>query len=737
MSASNQQLLEYIKEQVKSGIPLKYVKKALLDNDWQEEVINQAFAELSVSVESSTNDFNKNNTDKSEDPFAREGITMDKIIEKFIPIAGALLLIIGFGYLIYANAWVNLPMEIRIGLGFFFSVVIIGGAFSLPEKMRYFTDIGIGSGVLLLYGTLMYGSRTTELATAMIPEAATLFTAALFTIAVAYFASKRSSKAILILGMPGAYLTPFVVGQNDIWVQNVSFNAYLIYFFAVNVAVFLVGREISVRDIIPLNIVGLFAGISTLWSLSMSDSINVVRPGNLLTGELFTAILFAVLVVFSIWSILLSAKKFNQNDDGFLSLGYIAPVIWFAFNINNLDTINDVVVGILYALIAASCFVGWHTLKGTETKFQHTALYAAGLISALLAVFAFFQEFDVFTSMLIAYTSLIFGILHIFDSGKSERFASYIIVSFIGSLLSLGHIVDAHSQYETLLIVVALLPAMSAYFIAKNGSNQELVPPAKLYSILWSIIALMFVLGEFIDYIDAQFLLFYLAPLLFLGYLAYVNTVSPDSISLDSRSRMFRLTMFWFAFGFVSTFFTLVFSIYPAPTDVRLFTDTGTPTDWVLIKGVFGTIILFLGLSISRRLQLEQVIKRPSFILVIFGFSSLLLIGNYIISAIANDLQVSLEHGGPRAIATTLWWAAIAIYMLYKGIKLGKKYHSEKLLGLLLLGITLVKIILYDIVTMGMQNKIIVMMVVGGLMLLFSYQIQSKNLLKKNVPEVQ
>jgi hypothetical protein len=120
---------------------------------------------------------------------------------------------------------------------------------------------------------------------------------------------------------------------------------------------------------------------------------------------------------------------------------------------------------------------------------------------------------------------------------------------------------------------------------------------------------------------------------------------------------------------------------------------------------------------------------------VIFGFATLLLIGNYIISAIANDLQVSLEHGGPRAIATTIWWAAIAIYMLLVGVMRGKKYHAEKLLGLLLLAITVGKVILYDIATMGMQNKIIVLMIVGGGMLLFSYFVRSKNLLKAEEAE--
>ncbi len=740
MDTLHQQLFDYVREQVQNGVPREYIKKVLLENDWRESEIQETFSKVDASTQENkvmgegvilsehiAADMNTSNS------FLREGITMDKIIEKFIPLVGSLLLIIGFGYLLYTSAWVHLTMEIRIVLGFFFSVAIIGGSFSFSEKMRYFTDIGIGSGVLLLYGTLIYGSRTTELGTAMIPEVASLFIALIFSIAVSYFALKRNSKSILILGMVGAYITPFVIGQSDVWAGAISFNAYLIYFFAVNLAMFLVGKEISVREIIPLNIIGLFVGVSTLWGLSSSDGITTGLRSDFFSSELFTGILFSGLVIFSIWSILLSSKKFSEKDDGYLSMGYIAPIIWFAFNITNLHSLHDTTVGILYAVISASCFMGWHVLLGTNTRFQHTALYASGLISAFLAVFTFFEEFNVLTSILLAYSSLIFGFLYAFSPGKSERFIGYIIVSFTGSLLSLVHITDAHLQFETVLIVIALIPAISAYFIAKNSNKLEFVSLAAIYSVASSVVASMFILAELIDYLEMDFLLFYAAPLIVLCYLAYVYKVSPETMSHDSRSRMLKIVLFWFAFGFFGTFFTLVSSIYPAPTNVYLLTHTDLPTDWIMIKGIFATAILFVGLWISRKLQLEQVIKRPSFILVIFGFSTLLLIGNYMISAVANDLNVSLEHGGPRAIATTFWWVAIAIFMLYKGIKLGKKYHAEKLLGLLLLGIALVKIILYDISTMEMQNKIIVLMVVGGAILLFSYIIRSKNLLRPQV----
>lgn len=68
---------------------------------------------------------------------------------------------------------------------------------------------------------------------------ATLVTAFIFTVGVAYFASLRKSKVILALGILGAYLTPFILGQNDVWVRDISFNAYLIYFAAVNITIFI------------------------------------------------------------------------------------------------------------------------------------------------------------------------------------------------------------------------------------------------------------------------------------------------------------------------------------------------------------------------------------------------------------------------------------------------------------------------------------------------------------------
>lgn len=67
--------------------------------------------------------------------------------------------------------------------------------------------------------------------------------------------------------------------------------------------------------------------------------------------------------------------------------------------------------------------------------------------------------------------------------------------------------------------------------------------------------------------------------------------------------------------------------------------------------------------------------------------------------------------------------------MIFVGIHFGRGYRSEKLLGLMLLFVTIGKIAFYDLETMEMDKKIIVLMVVGGFIMMFSYFLQVKGYL--------
>jgi hypothetical protein len=339
------------------------------------------------------------------------------VIAKFIPIIGALLFVTGLGYLIYTSVWQDLGITMRLGLGFFTSIAIIGTAFSFSDKLRYFADVVIGAGILLLYGTLLYGSRTTDLAIAAIPEVATLVTAFVFTLGVAYFASLRKSKVILILGILGAYLTPFILGQNDSWVQNISFNAFLIYFSAVNIVIFLLGREIAIYDLIPLNLLGLFFGTYTLHALSYSGMTQI--NSGFFASDVFTMVLLIILVVMSIGGIALSSRQFTDKREALLlAFGYLVPLAWFLIHVEELMISSGVRVAGFVA-IAIAYFAAWYILRPlAENRYQHVAVYTGGIIATVFAIVALFPDFNMYSSLLIAYIGLIFAVIYLLDGNK-------------------------------------------------------------------------------------------------------------------------------------------------------------------------------------------------------------------------------------------------------------------------------------------------------------------------------
>jgi hypothetical protein len=497
--------------------------------------------------------------------------------------------------------------------------------------------------------------------------------------------------------------------------------------------VFVMGREISVRRIIPLNIIGLFAGTSTLYHLSYSTIVKTSVSSDFFAGEYFTAILLFVLVAFSTWSILMSARQFNEKFDGYLALGYLAPLVWFYYNVNQLSNISNIGEGIFYALIAVSYFGGWHYLKDFPNRFQHISLYAAGVLSAVLAFFSILPELDVYSSMAVAYLSLIFAVLYLKDPSKEERYISFILISMMGAILSLVHILDSDTiRYESVYITIAFLPAMSAYFVSKLARDNERLKLSTYYSFFAFMVALMFVLRDLLDYVDIVFMVFYFVPFIILAQMLIFQRHSADQEAFEFKKKLLSLVLAWFSLAYFWTFLNLFASIYPAPANTYIFTHPDMPTDWLLYKGIFAALILFMALVQSRRLQSEEEEKKPSFPLVLFSYTSLLLIGNYIILALNNDFNVSMDAGGPRAIFTTLWWIVLAILMISLGIRGGGKHYAEKILGVILLAITVLKVLIYDISVMGMQNRVLVLIAVGIALLIFSFGVHSKKIRRKD-----
>jgi Predicted membrane protein (DUF2339) len=664
----------------------------------------------------------------------KQVLSIDLVIEKFIPVIGALFFVVGLGYLLYTSVWAALDTSVRLGLGFFLSVVMIGAGYGATDKLKYLADVIIGGGVVLLYGTLMYGSQATDIGGAVIPEISSLIIAVFFTLAVTYFAAERKSTVIFALGMSAAYLTPFVIG-GEFGSSQLSFNSYLIYFASVNIIGTLIGRDFSVRILQPLNTIGLLFGTASLY-LFAYRTIDVVG-GSFWNSPTLSVILFVILVLGTVYSILSSSRHYSESEDGLVSIGYMLPIIWFILNILSFSQVNSLVIAGAYAVIAIGYYAGWWYLRDQNKQFQHIGLYAGAIIALIFAVFAFFPQYDAYVGLLVAWLGILFAYLYTLDDKRSERLVAYMIFSAMGAgiaLLAVDNFTGVTQSYWTTLSLLALTPAALWYLVqmgAKGGKKTQTIRDVMTaYSVLFGSIMAMILLVKVLFKLPVT-LIFFTAPALVLSLYALSQKGSP------TRGKTLYTAMILLFIGFFGDFIFFIERIVPHAADMDLFVRNGIFT-WNahLAEAVLALIAMFVGLRVSREIQVENQEYRPSFILVIFAYSTLVLVVNYLIIVAFNQAGVSTASvGGPRAVATTFWWIVVACTMLAVGVQKGFLYRSEKLLGLLLLAITVIKIVAYDLSTLPTDKKIMVLMVVGWLLLALSYFFQTKNLFARDPKE--
>ena len=147
----------------------------------------------------------------------------------------------------------------------------------------------------------------------------------------------------------------------------------------INASIFLLGKEIAVHRIIPINLLGLFVGTYIIYILIYADK--VTEAQNILTSYNTSVILMAIIVMISSASVAYSAKYFNQkNQELLISCGYVLPFVWFLGQLSSIQlahTIHIFVKLFAYFGMAIMYFGGWNYLrKLPNVRYQHIGAYA-------------------------------------------------------------------------------------------------------------------------------------------------------------------------------------------------------------------------------------------------------------------------------------------------------------------------------------------------------------------------
>lgn len=433
--------------------------------------------------------------------------------------------------------------------------------------------------------------------------------------------------------------------------------------------VFLLGRELATHDLIPLNLLGLFFGTTTLYNLVYAGNTQVGT--GFFSSETFTVLLLTLLVAMSIWGIALSCRYFTtKKEEVILSLGYLVPLAWFIIQTEQFTNPRQSVVVISFVVIAVVYFFAWYMLRPLQnTRYQHIAVYAGGIIALILGATKWFPDMNLYTSLLIAYGSLVFMALYYFDTtAKGERLLSAVLFSGFGAVMALSYIYIGSEEiikYPTTWAVISLIPAM---LLLPGARSQQKTPATVLqfltaYSGLAFVIAVLLVLLKFLDMFDLFFVLFILP-----GFAIIVWTYFMDATD-KGRKDLMPLGVAWMSVGFFTSFIYLVANLAPHMADETFFFKNGEIwKNAYFFKALIAMIGYFLALSVSRDIQRVEKTNRPSFLLVILGYTTLLLLVNFAIITICNDLDIAKTTGGIRAIGTTLWWIILAITMIMIGV---------------------------------------------------------------------
>lgn len=650
---------------------------------------------------------------------------VDYIIQKWFPIIGILFIVGGISYLFYDGVWNTLNETGRLFFGFILGVAFMAGGFSFEKKLKNFADAIIGGGILIFYVTLIYGSRF-EGATegAIIPEMWTLMIATLFSLAVVFYSYIRESKYILLLGMLGAYLTPFFIGQSGGYSrfinENVSIEhtlpllAFLIYFAAINVSIFLVSRKMFLRGIGILNFGGLFVGTLSLIYLMGDQFVEN-------TTEL--AVFSLAVVFFHIASMAANAKHFQKENDPFLVAGYLLPLLWFWVIVNSFiapEVAPEIHTG-LFAIVSAVYFGAWYYLRKVTDSTRHFSLYIGGILSIVLALLQL-QDFLVeYSGPAISAIAMIFAVLFMIKP-LAQRELSFLAFSISGLVFTLVSLPDV--KYEgflalegtSIFAMFALLPFCLSFIMPSKSdgdTNGNLFSFRQILGYLAGVSILLIFTNDLFNLkeIPKNFLFFTL-PGVVLTVLMYLKKDLYQKITCAQIGALFLFL------GFFLPFFEILNRIMAMPGDIDLLGCE---------ESLIGLVSLGALAVMKYHITQHEVFKEKEsgfvFILTFFFHLVLWAFISHELLAAFNTFGVQYEDPsvrGIRAFSLTIWWAALGAFMTLQGTR-KSKLIDEKNIGFGLLAVTILKLIFYDLAHVHTNLKVFLFIVVGVAILSVSY----------------
>ena len=656
-------------------------------------------------------------------PSTAEKSTIESLIGgNLINKVGIVVLLIGLAYLMKYSYDKGLLSPLgRIVSGYLGAAVLVGLSFYLSRRYKHFAAVLGSGGIAVAYFATYFGWSFYDLYSSVVAFAVMIaLTGGLIGLA-RYF----KLQVVGVLGAVGAYVIPILLDTGSGRV-DLMFS----YMLVINLGILLLSYRFGWAWLrrIALSISWLFCLVWYAGEYSEEKSWIVLTFFNLFFIEFMGLILIHGL----------RRKKIFDIED--IALLLFNSLIFFILSLLVLlDTTGDWYPGayaIAFALVHVLVFAYLHFSKSADRSLYHLM---GGLSIAFFTV-AIPVELD--GSWVTVLWAVEAAALFYVRARSKQRFYEMLgIVLLVLLLISLAH--DWYSFWDSskdgwrpfinvnflggVMVCAALYYCLHLYQRQVAEGYKKMADMLHLFAILttgviyWTIGQELFVHFDG-AWVPALFGFTTLNPLLgfvIVGYTTSYLTILAvlNGIRYRSEGLKWAVTLLLTGMVFVNVIqISFIWGDYVALTE-------GSPAFWMFMVKFAVWALLFSLAGILYWQEKRSQDPSGIYIAIVSVISSILFV--LFGSVELNYLYQALGYGArSTAYLSTLsiFWAVYGLALVIMGI--WKRKSLLRVQGIVLLGITLCKLFLYDLSGMSVPGRIVVLIVLGILLLLVSFLYQ-------------
>jgi len=674
-------------------------------------------------------------------PYVKKESNIEKFIgENLISKIGILVLIIGVGIGVKYAIDNNLasPM-VRIIFGYLCSIGLLGTAIYLKKKYNSFSAVLFSGGVSTAYFTTYFASAFYD----FMPKEVAFPLMVLLTIGTIFSAIWYNREVIAHIGLWGAYAVPVLLGSgsNEVeWLYS--------YMLVINAGiVFLTYRQ-------NWKFIFLNAFFSTWAILILSSSVDFHTGKTAVMELLFVSAFFMLFYV----SMLVNIWFKNIKDGGITNAILIINSVVFAsigstliYNINDNSDYSALFLflnGLLHAITATVSF----KKDRTSDVFK--------ILSVLSVAFFVMAVPTQFTGMLIP---LFWSIIAVILIGLSKVLRSeylgwlsspLFLFILAGCLFAFGYQIYevdsawkaiAHIDFLWCMLVIGMMAAIYFILPKKTGETEGNLTGLLRYASLFLCGLLVYTL--FLTEIICVFRADYLVSL---RTLYYTDSMLPeDSYEVGNRTIVMIATIYCIIYSLCFTAFlgllnalyikhkpsaifqqiingglTFIFLTFGLFLLYSLDDDYMTPEypnlypaqkAWITLRYIAFSGFIFMVISewmYAKKGFFSQDFR--TFLEIVLHLLVMVIVSHEILHwSIIQHIEKLDKYG------LSIFWGVYALFLVGYGIWKNRKFLRIE--GIVVTGITLVKLFIYDTSNLGTIPKTILFISVGLLLLVISF----------------